>query len=98
MTLSKSWFDNAIKIYTESRNNTFDSIKLARFNGILEGLNLAYSELVKPPVKGEVKKHEPNIEKGYDAILKYYIAQGKTPEEANAIAMKVMDQQQLRIT
>ena len=108
MVLSKSWFDNAIRIYTKSRDDTFDSIKLARYNGILEGLNLAYAELIKPPgAKSESSKKEINIEKGYETIVKYYMNNDafiiKYPDEnirkqkANEIAMKKMDEQQLRI-
>lgn len=107
MVLSKAWFDDIISSWTRIRDNEIDSLKLARDNGILEGLKLAYFELVKAPIPGEKKKTGINIEKGFDSIVKYYMNDKKFMEQypdeklrmekANEIAISKMDEQQKRI-
>lgn len=99
MTLSKQWFDDEIARWTAHKKTCVHPSDIFQASGIIAGLKIAYTELVKPPQKTEAKKKDIDVDKGYENIVKYYVdKKGYSVERANEIAQKAMtDQQQTRL-
>ena len=80
MGISKFWLEEQIE------NAVDTNAKLA--------FELCYNELVKPPVKATKQAKSVDHDKLYKSTLEFYIKKGKTIDEANEIAKKIVQQQQ----
>ena len=106
MTISKDWLQQQMDLASsqkeEMEKTDYPEIHPLICQGMFLAFQICYSELIQPPKPKEEKADTFTVttfdrDKTFTDIVKYYISKNYSLDHANAIAMKVVKEQEERI-